>query len=224
MTATTKTGRPLPEYHPPTDPWLDILHEDDDIVVLNKQAGLLSVPGNISRDSLETRVADRFGDTLVAHRLDMATSGVIVMPRGKANLANIGKQFENRQTHKRYIAMVWGQLSSDAGTIDAPMRCDWPNRPIQMICHERGRPALTHWQVTDRFDDRTRVALTPITGRSHQLRLHLKSIGHSILGDEWYADGPARAAADRLLLHAEALTLRHPGSGEMMTFIAPVPF
>lgn len=216
--------RVLPAYHPPTDPWLDVLYEDKALVVLNKPAGLLSVPGNISRDSLETRAEERFGDTLVAHRLDMATSGVIVMPRGKANLAAIGLQFEKRQTEKRYLAVVWGEVSEDTGTVDLPIRCDWPNRPLQMICHERGRPAVTHWEVLSRENGQTRLALTPVTGRSHQLRLHMKELGHSILGDEWYAEGDARAASSRLLLHAESLTLTHPITDERMTFTSPCPF
>ena len=216
--------KPLPAYHPPTDPWLDVLYEDEALVVLNKPAGLLSVPGNVSRDSLETRAAERFGDTLVAHRLDMATSGVIVMPRGKSNLAAIGLQFEKRQTEKRYIAEVWGNVTEDKGTVDMPIRCDWPNRPLQMICHERGRPAVTHWDVIDRKEGRTRLTLTPVTGRSHQLRLHMKVIGHSILGDEWYAEGEARAASPRLLLHAESLTFTHPVTGDRMTITAPCPF
>ncbi|RFB06179.1 pseudouridine synthase [Parvularcula marina] len=216
--------KPLPDYHPPTEPWLDVLYGDDALIVLNKQAGLLSVPGNVSRDSLETRAAERFGNTLVAHRLDMATSGVIVMPRGKENLAAVGLQFEKRQTEKRYIAVVWGDVAEDKGTVDLPIRCDWPNRPLQMICHERGRPAVTHWEVLTREGDKTRLALTPITGRSHQLRLHMKELGHPILGDEWYADGEARAASPRLLLHAEVLTLTHPANGERMSFTAPCPF
>ncbi|MEM9234461.1 MAG: pseudouridine synthase [Pseudomonadota bacterium] len=216
--------KPLPDYHPPTDPWLDILYEDDALVVFNKPAGLLSVPGNVSRDSLETRAQERFGDTLVAHRLDMATSGVIVMPRGKGNLAAIGQQFEKRRTEKRYIAVVWGDVAGEGGTIDLPIRCDWPNRPLQMICHERGRNAVTHWKVMSRADGHTRLALTPVTGRSHQLRLHMRELGHPILGDEWYAQGKARAAAPRLLLHAEALRMEHPQSLEMMTFQAPCPF
>lgn len=216
--------KPLPAYHPPTEPWLDVLYEDETLIVLNKPAGLLTVPGNVSRDSLETRAEERFGDTRIAHRLDMATSGVIVMPRGKANLAHVGQQFEKRQTEKHYRAIVAGDMEQDKGTVDLPIRCDWPNRPLQIICHERGRPAVTHYAVLARHPDRTEVALTPITGRSHQLRLHMKMIGHPILGDEWYADEAARALSPRLLLHAASLTLTHPVSGERMTFTAPLPF
>lgn len=216
--------KPLPDYHPPTDPWLDVLYHDDAVIVLNKQAGLLSVPGNIARDSLETRVQDQFDDGLIVHRLDMATSGVIVMARGKSNLAHIQQQFEKRQTTKCYTAVVWGEVGQDNGTIDEPLRCDWPNRPLQMICYERGRHALTHWEVLSRANGQTRLALTPITGRSHQLRVHLKSIGHPILGDEWYAHEKALAAAPRLLLHAEQLGFTHPTTGEKLTFRADAPF
>ncbi|MGV6820454.1 MAG: RluA family pseudouridine synthase [Parvularcula sp.] len=212
-----------PEYHPPTDPWIDILHADETLIVLNKQAGLLSVPGNIARDSLETRVQAEFPDARIVHRLDMATSGVMVMARGKANLTHLQQQFEKRKTWKRYLAQVWGEVKGLAGTIDAPLRCDWPNRPLQMICHDRGRDALTHWRVEHRDQGTTRVSLTPVTGRSHQLRVHLKSIGHPILGDPWYAHAEARNAADRLMLHAEALCLTHPRSETKMTFVAPSP-
>lgn len=215
---------PLAPYRPPTDPWIDLVHGDDAILVLNKQAGLLSVPGKTEPDCLEARVQQEFADALTVHRLDMATSGLLVMARGKANLAHIQQQFEKRQTQKRYIAVVDGQMTDDQGTVDAPIICDWPNRPLQMICHENGRQAITHWRVLDRQADRTRVALTPITGRSHQLRLHLQSLGHAIIGDEWYADEKAARKADRLLLHAETLSFTHPQTGEAVTFSVPAPF
>lgn len=213
--------KPHPEYHPPIDPWLDILHADETLIVLNKQAGLLSVPGNIARDSLETRVQAEFPDARIVHRLDMATSGVMVMARGKTNLTHLQQQFEKRKTWKRYLAQVWGEVKAEAGTIDAPLRCDWPNRPLQMICRDRGRDALTHWRVERRDRGTTRLSLTPVTGRSHQLRVHLKSIGHPILGDPWYAHEEARNAADRLMLHAEALSFTHPDTGAKMIFVAP---
>lgn len=201
-----------------------MLFEDDALVAFNKPAGLLSVPGNVSRDSLETRARERFDDTLVAHRLDMATSGVIVMPRGKANLAAIGLQFERRTTEKHYTAIVAGRVRDDMGTIDLPIRCDWPNRPLQMICHERGRPAVSHWRVVDRAEDRTRLVLMPVTGRSHQLRLHMKELGHPILGDVWYGDAACIGAASRLLLHAEELRIDHPITGKRLRVTAPCPF
>nr|WP_238525814.1 pseudouridine synthase [Parvularcula bermudensis] len=200
------------------------MYEDHALIVLDKPAGLLSVPGNISRDSLETRVVDRFPDAYVAHRLDMATSGVIVFARGKQALADLGQQFEHRLTEKRYIADVWGCVSEDEGTIDLPLRTDWPNRPLQMVCHERGRPALTHWRVITRSPKQTRLELRPVTGRSHQLRIHCRELGHPILGDEWYAEGEARAAANRLHLHALHLSLTHPTNKGRVTYTAPLPF
>ena len=212
---------PMKPYAPPMEPWLQLVHEDETLLVLDKPAGLLSVPGRTEPDCLEARAQERFPGAFTAHRLDMATSGLLVMARSKEALAHLGKQFEKRQTEKRYIAVVEGLPEADSGTVDAPLRCDWPNRPLQMICEEHGRSALTHWEVLERTGDRTRLALSPVTGRSHQLRVHLASIGHPILGDEWYGDG---ASAPRLLLHAETLKLRHPVGGAWVHFHAPVPF
>lgn len=215
---------PLPDTVAPLDAPVDLLYEDEAFLVLNKPAGLLSVPGRIARDCLEARVQARWPDSRIVHRLDMATSGVIIMAKGKEMLAALGLQFEKRRTTKRYIAVVAGSVGADSGTIDLPLRCDWPNRPLQMVCHERGKSALTHFVVMERGSDRTRLALTPVTGRSHQLRVHLRELGHPILGDEWYADEEAKARAPRLLLHAETLGFFHPKTGEPVAFSAPVPF
>lgn len=199
-----------------------LVHADAACVVADKPAGLLSVPGKHEPDCLEARLRTHFGAIETVHRLDMATSGVMVFARGKAALAHLSRQFEKRQTAKRYEALVSGKMREDEGRVDAPLRCDWPNRPLQMICHTHGRPAVTHWQVMERARDWTRVSLTPVTGRSHQLRVHLASIGHPILGDEWYGDG--RASAPRLMLHAAALTFHHPDGGARVTHCSPVPF
>ncbi|GGY40675.1 RluA family pseudouridine synthase [Parvularcula lutaonensis] len=212
---------PMKPYMPPLEPRLSLVHEDGALLVFDKPSGLLSVPGRTEPDCLEARVIERYPEALTVHRLDMATSGVIVMARSKEALAHLGKQFEKRQTRKRYIAVVEGAPDADSGTIDAPLRCDWPNRPLQMICEEHGRPAVTHWEVLERGEGRTRLALTPVTGRSHQLRVHLASIGHPILGDEWYGDA---TSAPRLLLHAERLELRHPNGGAWMSFEVRAPF
>ncbi|MEO1657584.1 MAG: RluA family pseudouridine synthase [Pseudomonadota bacterium] len=193
-------------------------------LVVDKPAGLLSVPGKHEPDCLEARVQAAYPDALTVHRLDMATSGVCVIARGKPNLAHLQQQFERRQTTKVYEAVVWGQMESDSGTVDAPIRCDWPNRPLQMIDHQEGREAITHWRVIDRQADRTRLELTPITGRSHQLRLHMKSLGHPILGDQWYAFDAAQSLSDRLLLHARELGFAAPSSGERQTYRSPCPF
>lgn len=212
-------------YDPPLAP-LEILHRDAALLLVNKPAGLLSVPGKspAHRDCLESRVKAAYPEALLVHRLDMDTSGVMVFAMTKAAQRHLGLQFERRHLEKTYIAEVWGSLPGDSGEIDLPMIVDWPNRPLQKICHDSGKPALTRWQVICRVRDRTRLRLTPKTGRSHQLRLHLKALGHPILGDRFYADGAALAAADRLMLHAESLTLFHPEGGAKQRFECPCPF
>jgi len=195
-----------------------------DHLVLDKPAGLLSVPGKDEPDCLETRVQSAYPDARTVHRLDMATSGICVMARSKVSLTYLQQQFERRETSKRYEALVWGHVGEDAGTVDAPMRCDWPNRPLQMIDHENGRSAVTHWKVLERTERTTRVELTPITGRSHQLRVHMKSLGHPIIGDRWYAEGPALAECERLALHARDLSFRSPTTTEFVAFHSPCPF
>ncbi|MCQ8184385.1 RluA family pseudouridine synthase [Parvularcula maris] len=212
---------PLKPYRPPLEPRLTLLHVDEALIVADKPAGLLSVPGRCEPDCLEARVREAHPEALTVHRLDMATSGVMLFARSKEALAHLGKQFEKRMTRKRYIAVVEGRVEAESGTVDAPMRCDWPNRPLQMICEKHGRPALTHWRVLKRVGESTRLALTPVTGRSHQLRVHMASIGHPILGDEWYGD---EHSAPRLLLHAEELAVRHPIGGSEVVFRSEVPF
>ena len=215
----------MTDYHPPTTP-LDLLHEDHEIIVVNKPSGLLSVPGKGPHlaDCLLTRVQEAFPTALLVHRLDRDTSGVMVFAQSPHAQRHLGLQFEKRQIKKTYIARVWGTLCEDAGEIDLPLRCDWPNRPKQMVCFDHGKPALTRWQVLGREGETTRVLLRPETGRSHQLRVHCLALGHPILGDRFYATGRARVAADRLQLHAETLALRHPEGGAWMEFQAPCPF
>ncbi|NQZ07184.1 MAG: RNA pseudouridine synthase, partial [Algicola sp.] len=154
----------------------------------------------------------------------MATSGLMVMALTKAAHREISRQFQHRETKKNYIARVYGHIEQDEGSIELPLICDWPNRPKQMVDFERGKHALTHWQVIDREGQQTRVSLTPITGRSHQLRVHMLSIGHPILGDRLYAHEQALAAAPRLQLHAKWLAFTHPQSGEAVEFNAECPF
>lgn len=220
----------LASYSPPQDPYLDILYEDGDLLVLNKQSGLLSVPGKSAdhADCLETRAQARYPDALLVHRLDMETSGVFVMARNKAAQRHLGLQFEKRRTSKIYVARVQGHLRQSAGTIDLPLICDWPNRPRQMVDHERGKQAITHWTLLTLEDSAngpaSRVELRPHTGRSHQLRVHMQALGHPILGDPFYAPPPARDAAPRLQLHACSLALMHPSTKNMVTFEAPPPF
>ncbi len=214
---------PMPKtfvYTPPTDPWLEIVHEDDDIVVFNKPSGLLSVPGKdpAFKDSLQTRALERFPGAGTIHRLDKDTSGIIVMAKHKAAHGHIGKQFEYRQTSKFYVARVFGHMAEDTGLVDLPLATDWENKPRQEVNHERGRPSQTRWEVIGREANATRVKLIPITGRTHQLRVHMREIGHPILGDEFYATGDALEAADRLQLHATELGFRHPDGGTPVVF------
>ena len=213
-------------YDPPTDPWLNIIHADDRIVVLDKPSGLLSVPGKDPSlsDCLEARVKARFPTAAMAHRLDKDTSGILVMALDKKALAHIGQQFEKRQTVKSYVARVWGQLEGDSGRVDLPLATDWENKPRQRVDHERGRPSQTEWQVIGREAEATRVRLSPLTGRTHQLRVHMLELGHPIIGDQFYATGAALAAADRLQLHAAELGFSHPSTGEWLTFTVPAPF
>ncbi|HRO15282.1 MAG TPA: RluA family pseudouridine synthase [Paracoccus sp. (in: a-proteobacteria)] len=202
-----------------------ILFDDHEIVVVDKPAGLLSVPGRGEdrADCLIARLRAGFPTVLLVHRLDLDTSGVMVFALTPHAQRHLGQQFERRQVKKSYLARLWGRLEPKTGTVDLPLIVDWPNRPRQMVDHRNGRPARTDWRVLRASDEETRVRLFPLTGRSHQLRVHMASLGHPILGDPLYASG---AAADhpRLMLHAETLRLRHPDSNVTMTFSAPAPF
>lgn len=217
----------MPDYaYDPPDVPLDILFQDDWLLVANKPAGLLSVPGKDpgKGDCLIERLRVPFPETLLVHRLDCDTSGVIIFARNKAAQGNLGQQFEKRQTKKVYAARLWGRLDPAEGRVDLPLCVDWPNRPRQHVNHEIGKPAITDWRVVRHEGDTTRVRLMPQTGRSHQLRVHMLSLGHPILGDPIYAEGPALQGWPRMMLHAESLRLRHPETGVSMTFSAPVPF
>lgn len=173
---------------------IPVLYQDDDLLFIDKPAGILSVPGKTQPDCVEARLRERFPGTLTVHRLDMATSRVMGFTRNKSAQRHIGLQFERRHLKKRYVAMVDGIVEADDGHIDLPLRTDWPNHPLQMVCHEQGRPSQMDWRVLERSENRTRLELIPLTGRSHQLRVHLKAIGHVSLGDEFYASGAALRA------------------------------
>jgi len=206
------------------------------MIVADKPAGLLAVPGRGPEraDCLAARVQARYADALVVHRLDMGTSGLIVFARGLQAQRHLGMAFAERRVHKTYVAVVGGAVVADAGEIDLPLITDWPNRPRQMVDHARGKPSLTRWRVLERHSAadttpdadacRTRLELTPVTGRSHQLRVHLMAIGHPIVGDELYAPPTLAAAAPRLLLHAHELVLPHPTGGHTVAFSSPMPF
>ena len=211
-------------YDPPTGP-LVILYQDDQIMVLDKPSGLLSVPGKTvgRHDCLELRLRAQHPETLLVHRLDCDTSGVMIFARSKAAQGFLGQEFEQRRSEKTYIARIWGRLTSDSGRIDLPLGTDWPNRPRQQVDHENGRAAQTDWQVLGYDGDTTRVRLHPLTGRSHQLRVHMLELGHPILGDPIYATGAA-LNFPRLMLHAQTLSLHHPTTKERLTFSADCPF
>ncbi|MEM7721852.1 MAG: RluA family pseudouridine synthase [Pseudomonadota bacterium] len=224
MSDAAPGANPAFDYQPPDDP-LDLIHEDHEILVVNKPAGLLSVPGKGDHlsDCLMARLQAAFPEALLVHRLDMDTSGGMVFARTPSAQRHLGLQFEKRQTKKAYVARVWGEMVEKAGHIDLPLIVDWPNRPRQHVNHETGKPAQTDWRRIRVEDGTTRVRLFPKTGRSHQLRVHMKEIGHPILGDPFYAGGPARDFP-RLMLHSESLKLRHPDGGKGLLFRAPVPF
>lgn len=213
---------------PPGAP-LTLLHADTHLVVADKPAGLLSVPGRGAgkEDCLASRVQSRFADALIVHRLDMATSGLCLFARGAAVQRALGIAFASRRVHKRYGAIVDGEPSTIAaeGEIDLPLRADWPNRPRQCV-DAGGKPSLTRWRVLGAGPQArsTRLLLEPVTGRTHQLRVHLLAAGHPILGDTLYAQDAVAKAAPRLLLHASELGLVHPASGERMLWRSPVPF
>lgn len=214
-------------YNPPREPWLHILYQDSHIMVVNKPSGLLSVPGRLPEnfDSVMLRVQRDFPEAQSVHRLDMATSGIIVVALTKAAERELKRQFREREPQKTYIARIWGHPQAEKGVVDLPLICDWPNRPKQKVCHETGKAAQTEWRVLDvAADNSCRVELKPITGRSHQLRVHMLALGHPILGDRFYAHPEALAMADRLLLHAESLTITHPAFGTAMTFRQPADF
>jgi tRNA pseudouridine32 synthase/23S rRNA pseudouridine746 synthase len=219
---------PMPktfDYRPPTEPWLTVLHADEDIVVLDKPSGLLTVPGKDPQlaDSLEARVREKWPTATVVHRLDKDTSGILLMALNKRALGFLGSQFEHRKTTKSYVARVWGELQPESGLVDLPLATDWEHKPRQRVDHERGRASRTEWSVIEREPKATRVRLVPLTGRTHQLRVHMLSLGHPILGDAFYATGEALAAADRLQLHAAELGFTHP-NGTPMNFVSPTPF
>ncbi|MBK4214486.1 RNA pseudouridine synthase [Paracoccus caeni] len=211
-------------YTPPVEA-PEILHADHEILVVGKPSGLLSVPGKGEHkaDCAIERLRGAFPTILLVHRLDQDTSGVMVFGLTPHAQRNLSKQFEDRKTKKTYVARLAGRLEPKTGTVDLPLIVDWPNRPRQKVDHETGKPAQTDWRVMRASDEETRVRLFPLTGRSHQLRVHMAELGHPILGDPLYATG---AAADhpRLMLHAESLRLRHPDSGVHLTFSQPAPF
>ena len=212
-------------YAPPDEP-VRVIHADHAVLLVNKPAGLLSVPGKGAdlADCMIARAQSIHPEALLVHRLDLDTSGVMVFALTRHAQRHLGQEFETRKTRKVYLARLWGHLLPKEGRVDLPLIVDWPNRPRQHVNHDTGKPAVTDYRVLRHAaDGTTRVRLYPLTGRSHQLRVHMLALGHPILGDPLYATGDARAFP-RLMLHAESLRFRHPDSGISMTFSAPCPF
>ena len=207
---------------------LPILYADESIVFVNKPSGLLSVPGRdpAHYDSAYSRVLERYGEAHVVHRLDMDTSGVMVLARNKDALRHLSRQFQQRSTSKTYMAWVDGLLVADEGEVDLPLRCDWPNRPLQIVDHELGKSSLTKYRVVrrDSLRNASLVALTPITGRTHQLRVHMAELGHAILGCRFYGSAKVQEKASRLQLHAYELRVFHPRTDLPIRQSAVAPF
>ncbi|MEG1128996.1 MAG: pseudouridine synthase [Comamonas sp.] len=209
---------------------LNCVYEDEHLLVLNKPSGLLCVPGRgpDKQDCLSLRALQHFGDALVVHRLDQATSGLVIMARNLPVQRQLSQAFAERQVQKRYVAVVAGELQQDPVAaddenwqlIDLPIAADWERRPLRIINHETGKSSQTLWKVLEPVNHyglpASRVLLSPLTGRTHQLRLHMAATGHAILGDALYASGEALAASPRLLLHAAALELTHPVTGTLL--------
>ena len=204
-------------------PRFELVFQDESLLIVNKPAGQLAVPGRGAdkQDCLSARIQEIFPDALVVHRLDMATSGLLAFARGTAMQRCLSMMFQRREIEKRYVAVCAGQLEQDSGEIALPLAVDWPNRPKSKVDFTLGKPSLTRYRVLDILENQSRLALEPVTGRTHQLRLHLAAIGHPILGDALYGDAHS---APRLLLHACALAFRHPASGVSLRFEHAAPF
>ncbi|CAH0991393.1 Dual-specificity RNA pseudouridine synthase RluA [Sinobacterium norvegicum] len=214
-----------PYIVPPCHEQVEILFEDDFLLLINKPSGLLSVPGRLpqNKDCMITRIQQDYPTATVAHRLDLDTSGLMMVPLCRDVHADLTRQFQRKEINKTYTAVLWGDLTED-GSIDLPIACDWERRPRQKICYDNGKQSLTHYEILQRHGDRTRVLLKPVTGRSHQLRIHSREIGHPILGCDLYAHEEALNAAPRLMLHATTLEFTHPLSGERFNWHCPPSF
>ena len=214
-----------PYVVPHTQDPIRLLYRDPDLLIVDKPSLLLSVPGRhpLNHDCLLSRLGHRYPGVRAVHRLDLDTSGIMVVPRHPEALSSLARQFQERHIDKTYVARVSGMVKADQGEVDLPLVADWPNRPLQKVCHETGKTALTRWRVLRRDADSTLLELTPVTGRSHQLRIHMREIGHPILGCDFYAPEAVLRAAPRLLLHATRIRFRHPRSGQRLQGYSPAP-
>jgi tRNA pseudouridine32 synthase/23S rRNA pseudouridine746 synthase len=217
----------LPPYLVPhSTEEIAILFQDSDLLLVRKPTLLLSIPGRhpLNKDCLITRLQQRYPSASIVHRLDLDTSGIMVIPLNKPTHAHISRQFQQREVRKTYHAIVYGVVEPDEGEVDLPIKSDWEHRPLQKICHENGRSALTFFEVLERQKDRSRMLLKPVTGRSHQLRIHMRELGHPILGCDMYAHETALGMADRLMLHASTLEFTHPTTGQWLRGDCPPDF
>jgi len=219
-------GRLPPFKYAPPKGRPEVVYEDQHLLVVDKKSGLLSVPGRAPehKDSLLGRVQTDFPGTLLVHRLDMATSGLTIFAKHRQAQKNLARMFQEREVQKLYEARVYGKMEASQGRVELPLMTDWDRRPLQKVCFIEGKKALTHWRVLEREKNATRVELKPHTGRSHQLRMHMKEIGHPILGDRFYAPPLVQALAPRLNLHAKFLGLRHPCMDSWFECSAPAGF
>ncbi len=216
-------AHPHSKYAPPRNAGLELIYRDESLIVANKPAGLLAVPGRGAdkQDCLASRVQAEFSDVLVVHRLDMATSGLLLFARDAGMQRRLSEMFRKHEVQKCYVAVVSGSMASHVGEVELPLVCDWPNRPKQKVDFSSGKPSLTRYRVLGHKAGTTRVELEPVTGRTHQLRVHLAAIGHPILGDALYGDADS---AERLLLHASTLSFAHPLSGKPLSLASEPPF
>lgn len=216
-------------YHPPAHQGLSLLYLSDHLIVVDKPSGLLSVPGRGAdkEDCLSRRVQAEFPDAMIVHRLDMGTSGIIVMGRGAKAQRELSIQFHERKVRKCYQALVDGHwTAATAGEIELPIGIDWPNRPKRKVDDAMGRPSLTRYRVLEIDAARavSRIELEPFTGRSHQLRVHMEAMGYPILGDDFYGTPISCAKAERLMLHACRIELGHPETGAPLCVDCAPPF
>ena len=226
INTTQPVGEDAPPYLVPhSKEGIRILYRDQDLLIVDKPTLLLSVPGRhpLNHDCLLLRMSKRYPGVNAVHRLDLDTSGIMVVPKHHNALSSLARQFQERLVKKTYVARVAGRIREDRGVIDLPLTADWPNRPKQKVCRLTGKPALTQWRVLSRAEHSSLLELTPVTGRSHQLRIHMKEIGHPILGCDFYAPDVALQAVPRLLLHATSLGFRHPRSGQYLSGYSPAP-
>ena len=206
---------------------IEYVYSDEHIIIVDKPANMLSVPGRTpdKQDCLIHRVQKRFPEARIVHRLDFSTSGLMVIALNRESHRILSRQFENRDIGKTYVAKVYGQPGQTSGVLNLPLRCDWERRPLQIVDHKLGKKALTHWKIIERFENSCFVELSPATGRTHQLRVHMQAMGHPILGDELYAHDTAYSMTDRLNLHAKELIINNPVENSRMTFSSTIePF